>query len=404
MKVHQKKEARIDPNVIIKEKRSLNIQEREYLLLNALVVNCGDNKTTSVEDSICTSIPKLTKTQKRREIAKKKKAATTAVITSTEEVITVPLPKEDNTSEDITLSNGTVIPGPIASTSEVVDVCTTMFTEVLKEEDTELGNLLFNSEIKASTDNFGLYGYDSPLQITNQGLFWKNGSRMPLILNEFQRIVFELFGIGTKTSASDVQGFDITVFPPSTDRDVITTVHKSNDSVMARIVMVLGSPENMIFRAQQDKIDADCDVSFFKDQSIMLGFGICNTVSFTFNNSGSYVHKIKPDARGITRNKCPNKRLVIIIDYISDEKTISREFKQAVRDAANKDHKKAPYLRNSTLVTDKDTVIEMASKRAEKEDLNLISEKKETINEGEGEDIPILKNGQYRKIYNNFRN
>jgi hypothetical protein len=75
-----------------------------------------------------------------------------------------------------------------------------------------------------------------------------------------------------------------------------------------------------------------------------------------------------------------------------------------VRDAANKDHKKAPYLRNSTLVTDKDTVIEMASKRAEKEDLNLISEKKETINEGEGEDIPILKNGQYRKIYNNFRN
>ena len=354
MKVCMKKEAKIDPNAIIKEKRCLNITPNDYILLKLLVEHCGDSEVSSdISNVICTSKPSLNKVEKRK--AKKKKHRQTEGQTKLDDFVPIEIKAED------------IIP------------CTT-----LPVQEPILENELKEPEFKEAPpiDNFALYGYDSPDHITNNGLYWKNGTRIPPILNNFQRVVFGLFGIGTKTAATDVHGFNITLFPPSTDKSVITTVYKTDDSTMARVILILGSPENIVFHAEQKKIDADCDVSFFKDQAIMLAYGICNTISLTFNNAESYVHKMKPTTRGINRDKAPSKRWVIIIDYISDENTLNREFKNAVREATKKNPSKASLLRNSNFLTDTDRVTEMVAK---KEVSSLIAS--ETVTEDSPPDL-----------------
>jgi len=291
MKVCMKKEARIDPNAIIKEKRCLNIVANDYVLLKQLVEHCGDTDiSTDLSNVICTSKPSLNKVEKRK--AKKKKQRQNK-LEKAEDFVPVEIKVED------------IIP------------CTILSPEVDTKDAVQIEEILFKEA--PSVDNFALYGYDSPDHITNNGLYWKNGTRIPTVLNNFQKVVFGLFGIGNKTAATDLHGFNITLFPPSTDKSVITTVYKTDDSTMARVILILGSPENILFHAEQKKIEADCDVSFFKDQAIMLAYGICNTISLTFNNAESYVHKMKPTTRGINRDKAPSKRWVIIIDYISDE-------------------------------------------------------------------------------------
>lgn len=337
MKVSMKKEARIDPNAIIKEKRCLNIVAKDYVLLKQLVEHCGDNITADISNVICTSKPSLNKAEKRK--AKKKKHG-----------------QSKGKKEEIKMDDFV----PVVIKPEDIILCT-----ILPIEEPTLKNGLEEFLFKEAppVDNFAIYGYDSPDHITNNGLYWKNGTRIPPVLNNFQRVVFGLFGIGTKTSATVLQKFNITLFPPSTDKSVITTLYKTDDSTMARVILILGSPENILFHAEQKKIEADCDVSFFKDQAIMLAYGICNTISLTFNNAESYVHKMKPNTRGINRDKTPSKRWVIVIDYISDENTLNREFKNAIREATKKNPAKAALLRNSNFLTDTDRVAEMACKK-----------------------------------------
>src|SRR6187402_2268451 len=95
MKVGMKKEARIDPNAIIKEKRCLNIVSEDYTLLKLLVEHCGskDASATDTTNTICTSKPSLTKVEKRK--AKKKKQRQTVDQSKVDNFVPIEIKPED---------------------------------------------------------------------------------------------------------------------------------------------------------------------------------------------------------------------------------------------------------------------------------------------------------------------
>jgi hypothetical protein len=206
-------------------------------------------------------------------------------------------------------------------------------------------------------------GYHTPEYQEQGRLLWTAGKTLPPILVTYKNLMMGLFGGLKKVK---ITGAHVTVFPPSTDKSLWNNLDKTSETTIARVIVVLGSPEKLIFRIERGKTDVECDFSFMKDQAIMLNYGFCNTMSARFNNSSNYVHKINPKARGIAREKNAAKRWVLIFDYVSDESIIKEEFKEVL----NALRRKQGASKNATgdgVTSDNknlDAIIAMAEKRA----------------------------------------
>jgi len=198
-----------------------------------------------------------------------------------------------------------------------------------------------------------------PVDIGRGGLFWGKGTILPPILEEHKRIIRGMF---KDINDNDIKGYNVTLYPPSIIKEN-TTVNKTENDIMCRVISVLGSTEQLIAETSYGKMDATCDIFMSKNQAVMLPYGVCNTVSFGYNNNKNYVFKTLKSTRGISRTKFPDKRWIIIIDFISDESILTRELRAAVKSA--KEGKK------ETTVAE-DLVIQKAKNLASSKEVNEI--------------------------------
>lgn len=200
-----------------------------------------------------------------------------------------------------------------------------------------------------------------PVMIERGGLFWGRETILPPVLEEHKRIIRGMF---REINDNDIKGYNVTLFPPSILKEN-TIVNKTENDVMCRIISVLGSPEQLSAETTHGKMEATCDIFMSKNQTVMLPYGVCNTVSFCYNNNIHYIFKTAKSTRGISRTKFPDKRWIIILDFISDESILMRELKSAIKSC------KEPKKDNTTV---EDLVIEKAKKLALNKEVNEITD------------------------------
>ena len=126
-----------------------------------------------------------------------------------------------------------------------------------------------------------------PTSTENGVLFWGRESSLPLILEQYKRVILGMFN---KISVNDIKGYNVTLYPPSIIKEN-TTVIKTGNDIMCRIVLVLGSPELFFVETSHGKLEATCDIFMSRNQAVLLPYGVCNTVSFCFNNNKSLISK-----------------------------------------------------------------------------------------------------------------
>lgn len=198
------------------------------------------------------------------------------------------------------------------------------------EKDYESLKLLLKEDINPEESPSTTIGkFTRPEKIPHNGLFWNRESILPPILEEHKRVIKGMFN---NMKESDIKGYNITIYPPAVAKE-ITMVKESGNDIMCRVISVLGSPELLMATTSQGKMEATCDIFMSKNQAVMLAYGVCNTVSFSFNNNSNYLFKTLRSTRGISRNKLPDKRWIIILDFISDESILTRELKSAIKSA-----------------------------------------------------------------------
>lgn len=201
--------------------------------------------------------------------------------------------------------------------------------EVDEKDYESLKSLLIEDISPDESPSTSMSKFTRPEKIPCFGLFWNRESILPPFLEEHKRVIKGMF---SNVRESDIMGYNITVFPPAVVKGT-TMVRESGNDVMCRVISVLGSPEVLMATTSQSKMEATCDIHMFKNQAVMLAYGVCNTVSFSFNNNSNYLFKTARSTRGISRNKLPDKRWIIILDFISDESILSRELKSAIKSA-----------------------------------------------------------------------
>lgn len=240
-------------------------------------------------------------------------------------------------------------------------------TLCIDEKDYEvLKKIVKGIEISEGAPSTALNTTSQPEEMDNGGLFWNSESILPPILEEYKRMIRGMF---SNIKDSDVKGYNISVYPPSVIK-MVTSIPKTENDIMCRIIMVLGSPEILFAETLQGKMEATCNIFMSRDQAVMLPYGICNTVSLSYNNNNNYTFKMPKSTRGICRNKFPDKRWIILFDFISDESCLARELKSAMKTA--KETKK-------TTTVGEDIVLEKAKNIIQSKEVNEILPDQEKV-------------------------
>ena len=214
------------------------------------------------------------------------------------------------------------------------------------------------------------HGYDWPLPIACEGFLWTYSMKLPPVIEMLIRMLRGIFSI---IKDSDVSGKNIMVYPPANERsDKMTIVPRATHGCAARIIASLGSIEQIKFEVSQGRHQANCEYFLSKNQAIFLGFGICSSVAFSYDDKESFLFKINANSRGIKKSKSPTQRWVIVIDFISDSNALDKEFKKVTTDASKGDAKfqKSIEEKLGSFISDTDLVSKSASAKAAAAKLN----------------------------------
>ena len=215
-----------------------------------------------------------------------------------------------------------------------------------KKEEKKIGNTSISDIIGEVTTAF--LGTETTVKETtpggwnlptneNSALIWESDKILPPHIDKMCNIFQQLFN---SIKADDIKSKSVMLFPPaSIISENITVVPRAVHGCMIRIIACLGSCEMLTFEVHQGKTDVSTDFYVSKDQAVTLGYGGCSAVEFTFNDSASFTSKLTANARGVKKNKSPLHRWILVIDYVSNENAITREFKNAIKKQSKGDGK-----------------------------------------------------------------
>lgn len=188
----------------------------------------------------------------------------------------------------------------------------------------DLGDMFMDKkEEKKEESKLTVSGWSFP-EIKDNGFVWDTSCILPPYIEIMCKVFQQLF---RTIKIEDVSGKIISLYPPSKTQNITTIIPSANHGTSCRIIAFLGSCELITFNVTSGKTNASADLFMSKDQALMLGFGICSTVNIEFNNNTSFIYKLNTNSRGISKKKNPYERWVLVIDYISSENTIMKEFK-----------------------------------------------------------------------------
>ncbi len=217
-----------------------------------------------------------------------------------------------------------------------------------------------NSKIPNSKNEFG---YDWPLSVECNGLLWTYSMTLPPVIETTYKVVRAFF---PQIKDSDINGKNIVLYPPTNEKEGITIVQRAAHGCAARIICCFGSDEQFDFNVSQGNHNANTKYLMFTNDMIMMNFGICSSLAFSFNNDKSYLYKRQESDRGARRTKNPAKRWIMVIDFISDTDAMSKEFKKVTKEAAKGDETVQKKLEEKMegLIKDTDIVARSVAAKA----------------------------------------
>jgi hypothetical protein len=324
-----KKAAPIDMSRIIGDKRSFDFTEDEAALLTELMIRLTEHQDGCPDPEVIESKEKLSKNMKKR-LRKKIK--------------NTPLFEEEKEGDRV--------------------------AGILKEVTSNLGiDSAFAAAAPAAqpaSPALNTLGFSWPEALEFGGVLWTKNMTLPPIIERLCKGIRALFN---SIRDSDIRGQSVMLFPPDTPGDTLITtlVPRASHSSAARVVVSLGSAEFLNFKVTQGKISASGDLYIMRDQAVLLNFGVCSTVNFSYDNSSSFIYKLTSNSRGLKRTKQPERRWIIVVDYASDVDAITREIEKASAEAAGGDSElqKSIQDRLGAFTSDIDNVVEAAKKKVQ---------------------------------------
>jgi len=194
--------------------------------------------------------------------------------------------------------------------------------------------------------------YDIPQPVEFNGFLWTDGSKLPPCLKTTCNVLYQLF---YKDAKKELQINNVLLYPPSSDRNVVTVVQRASHGTASRIIASFGSSENLDFDLDVGNHQAAAKYFLAKNTAIMMAFGICSSVSFSFDNSSSFIFKMRPTDHGTRQNKYPERRWILVIDYMTSTDIIKSKIQQTIRSATNGNTERARELEEKMMSIVKDT-------------------------------------------------
>jgi hypothetical protein len=233
-------------------------------------------------------------------------------------------------------------------------------------------------EEKTETVTTSPDGWEYPSALPCDGVIWTASAIKPKAINDMVR---SFKGQFSTIRDEDIEGTNVLLFPPTTSSGNITTmIPKAPHGCTSRVIACLGSPEVIKFETTQGKTTAGCDCIVTKDQLLIMSFGVCSSCSFSVNNSRSYLFKMNKNSRGMRRNKNPEKRFIMVVDFISSEDAITSALKKATKNGSNGNEKLQKQLDDKLGVSENatDLVVKAATENAKKKKGKKKRKKKKT--------------------------